>query len=157
MEFGLRALGNRSIIADPSDPLIVARINRKIKNRDFWMPFTPSILEERAADYIKNPKDLYCPYMTMAFDSIPESQTSFIAAMHPADKTVRPQLVEKKKNAEYYDLIQEFEKLTGRGVILNTSFNLHGKPVVAGPKEAIYTFRNSGLDALLLGSTLILR
>ncbi|MFC1808212.1 carbamoyltransferase C-terminal domain-containing protein, partial [Candidatus Omnitrophota bacterium] len=79
------------------------------------------------------------------------------AAMHPADKTVRPQVLKREKNPDYYELIEEFEKLSGNGVILNTSFNLHGKPVVLGPKEAIFTLENSGLDGLLLEDILIMR
>lgn len=157
MEFGLRALGNRSIIADPSNPMVLDFINQKIKKRDFWMPFTPSMLDYRAKDYIKNPKGLYSPYMAMAFESVEENRKAFPAAMHPADRTVRAQILEQEKNSEYFDLIQEFEKITGEGVILNTSFNLHGKAVVLGPKEAIYTFKNSGLDALIMEDFLIIR
>lgn len=155
MEFGLRSLGNRSILADPSNPLTVDKINRKIKFRDFWMPFTPSMLDYRANDYIKNPKNLYSPFMTMAFDSREENRGVFPAAMHPADKTVRPQITERDKNPEYYALIEEFQKLTGNGVILNTSLNLHGKPVALGPKDAIDIFLNSKLDALIMEDYLI--
>jgi carbamoyltransferase len=157
MEFGLRALGNRTILADPSNPLTLDKINQKIKFRDFWMPFTPSLLDYREKDYIKNPKNLYSPFMTMAFDSIEETRSDFPSAMHPADKTVRPQIVTKEMNPEYYDLLQEFEKLTGRGILLNTSFNLHGKPVAIGPIEAIYTLRNSEMDALVIGNHLLVR
>lgn len=159
MEFGLRALGNRSILANPSNPLTVDRINQKIKFRDFWMPFTPSILDYRAKDYINNPKNLYSPYMTMAFSSTEKSlkKGDFIAAMHPADKTVRPQILEESSNPEYYDLIKKFEKITGVGALLNTSFNLHGKPVAIGPKESIYILLNSGIDGLVMEDYLILR
>jgi len=157
MEFGLRALGNRSILADPHDPMTLDRINQKVKFRDFWMPFTPSILDRRAKDYFKNPKRLFSQYMTMAFDSIPETRMEYPAAMHPADKTVRPQVVTPGMNQSYYDLLCAFEKLTGRGVLLNTSFNLHGKPVVLGPREAIFTFENSEIDALVLENILIRR
>lgn len=157
MEFGLRALGNRSIIADPSNPMVLDFINQKVKNRDFWMPFTPSMLDYRAKDYIANPKNLYSPYMAMAFDSIEENRKAFPAAMHPADKTVRAQIVEKEKNSPYYDLIQKFEEISGNGVILNTSFNLHGNTVVLGPEEAIYTFINSQIDVLVMENIMILR
>lgn len=157
MEFGLRALGNRSIIADPSNPMVLDFINQKVKKRDFWMPFTPSMLDYRTKDYIKNPKNLYSPYMAMAFESVEENRLAFPAAMHPADKTVRAQIVEKEKNADYYDLIQEFEKITGHGVVLNTSFNLHGNTVVLGPKEAINTFLNSKIDILIIENIMISR
>jgi len=157
MEFGLRALGNRSILADPRNPETVRKINEAIKFRDFWMPFTPSILAERELDYIVNPKRIKCPHMTMAFDSTPLARKELIAAMHPGDFTIRPQLLEEKHNPDYYALIKAFERLTGVGGVLNTSFNLHGDPVVLGPKEAMYTLENTDLDGLILGEFLITR
>ncbi len=159
MEFGLRALGNRSILADPSNQLTVGKINQKIKFRDFWMPFTPSMLDYRVKDYINNPKNLYSPHMTMAFSSTEESRKKceFIAAMHPADKTVRPQILKESDNPKYYDLIKKFEKITGIGALLNTSFNLHGRPIAIGPKESIHILLNSGLDGLVMEDYLILR
>jgi carbamoyltransferase len=157
MEFGLRALGNRSILADPRRPDTVRKINNAIKFRDFWMPFTPSILEERESDYIINPKNLKAPFMTMAFDSTPLARKELIAAIHPADFTVRPQLLKKSSNPGYYAILKAFEKLTGVGGVLNTSFNLHGAPIVLGPEEALSTFENSELDALILGQYLITR
>lgn len=157
MEFGLRALGNRSILADPRDVSIIKKINDKIKFRDFWMPFTPTILAERADDYIVNPKGLRSPYMTMAFDSTELARKEIPAALHPADYTVRPQILSREMNPDYYDIIKEFERLTGVGAILNTSFNLHGEPIVLGPKEAIRTFLKSELDYLLLNNILVWR
>jgi carbamoyltransferase len=157
MEFGLRALGNRSIMADPRDYRIVRKINDAIKFRDFWMPFTPTILAEREADYIVNPKNLISPFMTMAFDSTELAQKELIAALHPADLTVRPQILQEKRNPGYYSIIKEFEKLTGVGGILNTSFNLHGYPIVLGPEAAIFTFENSELDGVLIGDYFIER
>jgi len=157
MEFGLRALGNRSILADPRRPEAVRKINAAIKFRDFWMPFTPSILAERTRDYIMNPKNLLSPFMTMAFDSTKLAQRDLIAALHPADLTVRPQILQEEQNPEYYAIIKAFERLTGVGGVLNTSFNLHGHPIVLGPKEALYTFENSELDALVLSNYIISR
>ncbi len=157
MEFGLRALGNRSILADPRDYRIVRKINEAIKFRDFWMPFTPTILGERETDYIVNPKNLSSPFMTMAFDSTELAQKELIAALHPADLTVRPQILQEKRNPGYYSIIKEFEKLTGVGGILNTSFNLHGYPIVLGPEAAIFTFENSDLDGVLIGDYYIER
>ncbi len=157
MEFGLRGLGNRSILADPRHPETVRKINSAIKFRDFWMPFTPTILAERQNDYIINPRKLKCPYMTMAFDSTPLAQEELIAALHPADLTMRPQVLERRQNPEYYAIIQAFEQITGVGGLLNTSFNLHGDPIVLGPKEALYTLDNSELDGLILGNFLIVR
>lgn len=155
MEWGARALGNRSILANPSDPKIIRIINEQIKNRDFWMPFTPSILAERAKDYIINPKNIPAPYMVLAFDSTKLAREHLPAAMHPYDLTIRPQLVEKSWNPKYYKIIKEFEKLTGIGGVLNTSFNLHGFPIVLGPKEAMDAFENSGLKYLVLENYLI--
>ena len=157
MEFGLRALGNRSIIADPRNYEVVRKINNAIKFRDFWMPFTPTILAERAEDYIKNPKQIYSPYMTMAFDSTSLAKKELIAALHPADFTVRPQILEKNANPQYYNIIKCFENKTGVGGILNTSFNLHGDPIALTPRDALKTFIASELDALILGNYIILR
>lgn len=157
MEFGARALGNRSIIADPSRPETLEKINSKIKFRDFWMPFTPTVLSERANDYIINPKELLSPFMTIAFEATELGETHLKAAIHPEDKTVRPQILEENYNPQYYDLIKEFEKQTGIGGLLNTSLNLHGEPVVCSPKDAIHTFINSDLDMLLLNRHLICR
>ncbi len=157
MEFGLRALGNRSILADPRRYSTVSKINAQIKFRDFWMPFTPTILAKRADDYIINPKNIKSPYMTMAFDTTALAQHELAAALHPADLTARPQILEAHSNPAYYELIEAFERKTGVGAVLNTSLNLHGLPIVLGPREAVYTLRNSGLDALILGDYLIMR
>jgi carbamoyltransferase len=137
MEFGPRALGHRSILADPRDTKIVQVINETIKNRDFWMPFTPSILEERAQDYLVNPKNLRSPYMTMAFDSTNLAKQELAAAVHPYDQTLRPQLVSKAYSPEYHAIISAFENLTQVGALLNTSFNIHGKPIVYKPIDVV--------------------
>lgn len=157
MEFGARALGNRSILANPSNFETIGKINNQIKFRDFWMPFTPSILKEREHDYIINPKKIKAGFMTIAFDSTPLAQKELVATIHPQDKTIRPQIVEKEINEEYYNLIKEFENITGIGGLLNTSFNLHGKPIAYSPKDAIHTLLNSRLDMLLMEDILIIR
>jgi carbamoyltransferase len=156
-EFGPRALGNRSILANPSNVKNVAKINTAIKYRDFWMPFTPSILIERINDYIINSKEIESPFMTIAFDSTNLAQKDLIGGLHPADFTVRPQFVDKKSNPSYHNLISEFEKLTGIGGLLNTSLNLHGEPIVGSVKDAIHTLTNSSLDGLVIGTKMILR
>ena len=115
---------------------------KKSKNRDFWMPFTPSIKFERKDDYLINPKGLDSPYMTIAFDSTPLARSHLVAAIHPYDKTVRPQLVKRHNNPLYYDLINEFENITGVGALLNTSFNLHGEPVVCLSVDATLLLKN---------------
>ena len=157
MEFGARALGNRSILADPSKLEMVATINQKIKYRDFWMPFTPTILDKRSKDYLVNPKNLAGSYMTIAFGTTEEGRRDLKAAIHPADLTARPQILDRKTNPEYYDLIKAFEKLTGIGALLNTSFNLHGEPIVRSAENAWHTFINSGLDGLIFEKRLILK
>jgi len=155
MEFGARALGNRSIIANPKHPGIIPKINEQIKNRDFWMPFTPSMLKERTKDYLDNPKDIQSPYMTIAYDSTMLAQKDLPGALHPADHTARPQFVDKETNPGYYKLIKEFEKQTGIGAVLNTSFNLHGYPIIMTPEDAIHVFENSDIDGVLLNKTLV--
>ncbi|MEF2146616.1 MAG: carbamoyltransferase C-terminal domain-containing protein [Desulfovibrionaceae bacterium] len=157
MEFGMRALGNRSIIADPRDFSTLKKINDQIKKRDFWMPFTPSMLDSYAERYIVNPKGLKSPFMTMAFDTTPQGRKDLPAAIHPADYTARPQIVTAKANPSYHDLLSRFAAETGVGALLNTSFNLSGYPIVGTPAQAIWTFENSGLDGVLLEDTLVLR
>ncbi len=155
MEFGARALGNRSILANPSDHRVVPLINRMIKNRDFWMPFAPTILKEREADYLVNPKGLASPYMMLAFPTHGKRQEELVAAIHPQDATARPQILEESWNPEYYRVIREFERRTGVGAVLNTSFNLHGEPIVCSPADAVDTFERSSLPHLALGPFLI--
>jgi len=155
MEWGARALGNRSILANPKDYDTVRIINEQIKMRDFWMPFTPSILKERENDYIVNPKKIPARFMTITFHSTPLARKDLRAAIHAYDFTIRPQLIDENYNPGYYKLIKEFEKLTGVGAVLNTSFNIHGKPIVLGPKEAFEAFNSSGLQYLVLENYLI--
>jgi carbamoyltransferase len=150
MEFGARALGNRSILANPSDPRVVGLINRMIKNRDFWMPFAPTILREREGDYLVNPKSLASPYMMLAFETNPKRRDDLIAALHPHDGTARAHLLDEAWNPGYYRVIREFERRTGIGGVLNTSYNLHGEPLVCSAEDAVDTFERSGLPHLAL-------
>ena len=155
MEFGARSLGNRSIIADPRQSDVIHHINKMVKMRDFWMPFAPSILEEREDDYMINPKKINAKFMSIGFDSTPLAQEHLPAGLHPFDRSARPQIVTKKDNPKYHALIKAFEDLTGVGALLNTSFNIHGEPIVCSPKDAIDTFSRCGLHHLLLGDYLI--
>ncbi|MBI4039373.1 hypothetical protein HY388_00915 [Candidatus Daviesbacteria bacterium] len=155
MEWGARALGNRSLLANPQDPDVVMVLNEQMKDRDFWMPFTPSVLDRCARNYIKNPKKISAPYMIMTFDTTKLGKKDLKAAIHPYDFTCRPQVLEKSWNVKYYSLIEAFEKLTGIGAVLNTSFNLHGLPIVLGPREAMYVFENSGLEFLAMENFLV--
>lgn len=155
MEFGARALGNRSILADPSDLINVQIINRMIKMRDFWMPFAPVILAEEQEKYLLRSKPIRSPYMMFAFPTEPSRRQEMIAAVHQADGTSRPQVIDREYNEPYHEIIRKFEKKTGRGVLLNTSYNLHGYPITLGPIEAISVFDNSGLEYLALGDYLL--
>jgi len=155
MEFGARALGNRSILANASDFTNVSTINEAIKCRDFWMPFTPSILEEDVGRYVANHERIFAPYMCITFDSLPAARRDLRAAIHPKDFTVRPQCVVRDWNPDYHEVIRTFKELTGSGGILNTSFNLHGEPNVCSPQDAIRTLDNSGLTHLALGGFLL--
>ena len=155
MEFGARALGNRSIIADPRNSDVIHHINKLVKMRDFWMPFAPSILSEREEDYIVNPKKLKSKYMAIGFDSTELAKSHIPAGLHPFDKTARPQIVYKEDNPKYHSLIKSFENLTGVGALMNTSFNIHGEPIVGTPEHAIDTFLRSGIHHLILGDWLI--
>ncbi len=157
MEFGQRSLGNRSILADPTHLQVKERINAMIKNRDFWMPFAPVVLDKFTDKYLINPKNLRSPHMTLGFDTTELGYQSMLAACHPADKTARAQILEKKANPALYALLEEFEVQTGRGALLNTSFNLHGYPIVNTPQDAWYVFTNSGLEGLLLNNFLIIK
>jgi carbamoyltransferase len=155
-EFGARALGNRSILANPSIRESVQKINEAIKNRDFWMPFALSVLDERHQEYIENPKLLQSPLMTISFNARLENYQQIEAGTHPYDKTVRPQFVSKEHAPQYHQLISEYCKLSGVPALLNTSFNLHGEPIVDTIGDAIRTFELSGLDHLYINDTYLI-
>lgn len=154
-EWGARALGHRSILANPSSRETVKVINEIIKNRDFWMPFAASVLEEDSDRYFINPKKIPSPYMAITFETTALAREHLSAAIHPYDYTCRPQIVYRKWNPSYHALISEFKNLTGKGGLLNTSFNLHGEPNVESPKDAIHTLEDSGLQYLAMGNFLI--
>ena len=155
-EFGARALGNRSILANPSQRSTVQKINEAIKNRDFWMPFALSILEENHNEYILNPKRLQSPFMAISLDVRPEMHKKIEAGTHPYDQTVRPQFVVADEAPAYHRMISAFHRLTGIPALLNTSFNLHGEPIVDTIADAIRTFELSGLDHLLIEDRVLL-
>jgi carbamoyltransferase len=155
MEWGARSLGNRSILCSAENYSRVDYINKMIKVRDFWMPFAPSILEESASRYFDDPKELKPWFMTFGYPVREKSYDDLTAASHPRDHTIRPQVVTKEANPGYHNLISHFEFLTGRGVILNTSFNLHGEPIVYSAKDAVRVFLKSGLEYLALDNYLL--
>ncbi len=154
-EWGARALGNRSILADASKGWVVEKINKMIKNRDFWMPFAPIILDEDKNKYLKYLNNSNGYYMMMAYDTKDASRDDMVAAIHPYDKTARAQILLKEFNPDLWKIVNNFKKITGRGVLLNTSFNLHGEPIVGSPEDAIDVFKRSGLKYLALGPYLI--
>ncbi len=160
MEFGARALGNRSILASPDDMRIINKINAAIKKRDFWMPFAPASLEDKLDLVIDVPKSLresYSPYMMFTFNVKPAMYDKIVAGIHQADKTARAQTVNPKIYPEFYDIISKFYQKTGIPTVLNTSFNLHGYPIVLGACDAIDVYLNSELDVLVVGDYLITR
>lgn len=154
-EFGARALGNRSILANPYIDGIVEKINVAIKNRDFWMPFALSILKEKQKFCIINKKKLSSPFMTVGFNVNKKNFRYLKNGCHKHDQTVRPQIVDKMNCPDFHKLINEFYKLTNVPALLNTSFNLHGNPVVHDLKDAIKTFDNCELKFLLINDFLI--
>jgi carbamoyltransferase len=152
-EVGPRALGNRSILADPRDLRVIRKLNFAIKQRDFWMPFACSVLQEDAGRYVRS-LSRWPFYMIEAFDTTPEGADRLAAGIHPYDQTIRPQVVDDL-NPGFRDLIRAFRQRTGVGGVLNTSFNLHGFPIVGTPEVALDTLKKSDLDAVALGPFLV--
>jgi carbamoyltransferase len=152
MEFGPRALGSRSILADPRDPEMNAKVNNAVKFREWWRPFAPSLKKEAAGEYLESASD--SPFMILTAQVRPEKRAVIPSVTH-VDGSARPQTVEKEINPLYWRLIDEFEKRTGVPVIMNTSFNLRGEAIVHTPTDAIRTFFSSGMDELVIGSFLV--
>jgi len=147
MEYGPRALGNRSILIDPTRDDSMDRVNQSVKFRESWRPFAPSILEDAVDEYLVDP--VYDPFMITSFDVKPEKREEIPAVTH-VDGTTRPQVVRRSINPRYYDLIDAVADRTGTPVVLNTSYNLSGDPIVTTPKDAVQTFYSTGLDALVV-------
>ena len=148
MEFGPRALGNRSILADPRDGSVRKMLNVAL-NRDVFQPFAPSILWEKAGEYLEDLNGKPNEFMTMSYLASEEFRREAPAVIH-VDGTTRPQAVRREVNQRYYSIITEFRKKTGLGAVLNTSFNMHGEPIVCSPEDALKTFKKAGLDFLIL-------
>jgi carbamoyltransferase len=153
-EFGARALGNRSVLANASRAGVIRIINEAIKSRDFWMPFATSVMAERESDYIINPKRVRAPYMILSFDTT-DRRSEIMAGIHPYDYTVRPQVVDECWNPGYHRVISEFSALTGIGAVLNTSLNLHGFPITSSPADSLDVLDRSGLQNLALENWLV--
>jgi carbamoyltransferase len=152
MEFGPRALGARSILADPRDPEMNAKVNNAVKFREWWRPFAPSMLAEVAGEYIESATD--SPFMILTAQVKPEKRAVIPSVTH-VDGSARPQTVERDVNPLYWRLIREFGNRTGVPVVMNTSFNLRGEPIVSTPTDAVRTFFSSGMDALVIGSFVV--
>ncbi len=152
MEFGPRALGNRSILGDPSQPGIADRINAQIKYRERWRPFCPSILDRAAAEILQT--DHPAPYMTFAF-TVNEAWKKKIPEVVHEDGTARAQVVTRETNPRYYQLIEHLERRRGIPVVLNTSLNRRGEPIVCTPEDALNMFYGSDLQYLFLENILV--
>ena len=152
MEFGPRALGSRSILADPRDPEMNAKVNNAVKFREWWRPFAPSFTKEAAGEYLESATD--SPFMILTAQVRPEKRGVIPSVTH-VDGSARPQTVEKEINPLYWRLINEFGMRTRVFAVMNTSFNLRGEAIVHTPTDAVRTFFSSGMDALVIGSFLV--
>ncbi len=151
MEFGARALGNRSILANPKNNKIKDIVNT-MKGRELWRPLTPSFLTEKVAEYVENPRS--SPFMTLAFRIKKEKAAEIPAVVH-VDGTARVQTVEKKVNPKYWNLINELNRLNGAPCVLNTSMNVAGMPIALTPDDALFTMEKMGLDYMVMGDYLV--
>jgi carbamoyltransferase len=151
-EFGPRALGNRSLIADPRKPEMKDILNSRVKHRQPFRPFAPIVLEERADEIFEGRGD--SPFMLMAKPVRPEWRDRIPAIVH-VDGTARVQTVRESTNPTLYRLLKEFEALTGVPVLINTSFNIKGEPIVETPRDAMRCFLTTGIDHLVLHDTLV--
>ncbi len=154
MEFGPRALGNRSILGAPNVEGIAERINEQIKYRERWRPFCPSMLDRVAPEMLKT--DHPAPYMTFTFD-VAEGWKDRVPEVVHEDGTARAQVVTRDVNPRYYELIEELEKHTGNGVVLNTSLNRRGEPMVCSPTDALNMFYGSDLEYLIMEDVLVMK
>lgn len=152
MEWGPRALGARSILADPRATDVKEALNRAIKHREDFRPFAPSVLAERCRDYFEC--QVPSPFMLFVYNVV-EGRRKEIPAVTHVDGSARIQTVRREDNALFWELIKEFEAITGVPVVLNTSFNVDGEPIVCTPRDAIRCFFGSGIDCLAIGRFLV--
>ena len=153
MEWGPRSLGNRSIVCDPRRSNMKDILNLKIKRRESFRPFAPSILNEEVSKWFEQDGDV--PFMMQVYQIIKDKRAKIPAVTH-VDGSGRLQTVNVKTNPRYYALIKEFEKITGIPIVLNTSFN-ENEPVVCKPEEALKTFLRTKMDMLVMGNWIIKR
>jgi carbamoyltransferase len=155
MEMGPRALGARSILADPRSLELRNRLNIQIKNREFFQPFAPSVLSEYASKYFDISDSVSSPYMLVTFLTLDHQKDAIPGVVH-VDGTARLQTVSENDNPRFYRLLKKFYEYTDTPVLLNTSFNRAGEPIVNTPEDALHCFIQSGLDALVMEDYLIL-
>jgi len=157
MEFGPRALGNRSILYSAKDPAVNQWLNKQLKRTEF-MPFAPAVMYEHASEYFENVQGAEHPaeFMTITFAATETAQKNIPAAIH-VDNTARPQLVHPERNPRFYSILRAYREITGVPVTINTSFNMHEEPIVASPQDAIRSFQQGNLDVLVLGKWVIHR
>lgn len=151
-EMGARALGARSIIANPFDAKIKDKINSEVKHREEWRPYCPSLLGEFADKYLKN--SMNSKYMILACEATAELKEKAPAVVH-VDNTVRPQCIKKEDTPIWHNLLSEFNAISDIPVLLNTSFNVRGEPIVNSPLDAIRTFYSTGLNSLVIGNFIL--
>ncbi|MHC4698904.1 MAG: carbamoyltransferase family protein [Planctomycetota bacterium] len=154
LEFGPRALGARSLLADPRHNEMKDVINAKVKFREAFRPFAPAVLKEHAHEYFEMPAGMDAPYMLLV-PKVRESKRTVIPAVTHEDGTGRVQTVTEEHHGRYYRLIERFGRLTGVPVVINTSFNVRGEPIVCTPADAYNTFVKTGIDALVIGNHLV--
>jgi carbamoyltransferase len=152
MEFGARALGGRSILANPVLPGIKDKVNNEVKYRESWRPFCPSLLDEVKDDYLVGAAE--APFMIVAFQVKPTMRELIPSAVH-VDGTVRPQTIKEGANPRFHGLVKEVGKRTGHPVVVNTSFNIRGEPIICTPLDAVRCFYSNGLDALVIGDFVV--
>lgn len=148
MEFGPRALGNRSIIANPCLPQMKDLLNARVKFREGFRPFAAIVLEEDCGIYFDH--DYPDPYMLRVYN-VREKYKSLLPSITHVDGTIRIQTVNEKENPEMYKLLTAFKKETGFGVLINTSFNIKGEPIVCTPYDAVHSFVRADIDYLVIG------
>ncbi len=156
MEYGPRALGNRSILYHCGDRTVNTWLNEQL-NRTEFMPFAPVILDDNASDYLQGfDKNRFfaAEFMTLTYNVTDKCATEAPAITH-VDRTARPQIITEKSNPSYYQILAEYRRLTGHGILVNTSFNMHEEPIVRTAEEAISAFQDSRLDALAMGPFLV--
>jgi carbamoyltransferase len=158
MEFGPRALGNRSIVADPRDPGMRDRINRLVKKRESFRPFAPAVIAEGASQFFDIPVGDEASYAHMLFTTpVRRAYRTQLPAITHVDGSARVQTVSREDNPRFWTVLHEFGNVTGIPVLLNTSLNVRGQPIVCTPAEAIETFLCAQLDALIMENFLVVR